>query len=1093
MLDDELLAATRGASNRRGLAHLLAVLGLQRPLRAAPCYRLSYRVRALEMCRGSLVATVLELERVADAGMMREALQVLSAARPLQHHLAVLVQPAYDRIVLSIAGADGSSNAMSFMPSRPQLSDIEVLREMVPPASENGTAAALRFERALDRSRVSQRFFRDITACRAQLARAWTGIPQKDNADREALALLLLSRLMFLYFLQRRRLLDGDTTFLTSLLHRSRAHTGRTLYRSVVRTLFFGALNRLPERRTAAARALGELPYLNGGLFEEHALERRRPQLDLPDDALAHVIVNVLDKYRFTTRDDAQPELDAAIEPEMLGRIFEGLMPGDRRSRTGSFYTPAEVVSRVVRATLICHIARRTGIAETDVGAALTGEAISLDCDSAALLHDTAARLRVLDPSSGSGAFLLGALNPLVALRRCTGDATLSVDATRQAVVAASLHGVDILGDATLICSLRLWLALVPHCERIGDVPPLPNLDRQVRQGDALVDPLDVARLGRFELPFTHRMRLKRITASLMPIAQSYVLAGPATRHALRQRLRRHEMQLARCWLDALHVQLRTQQRELAARAADRDLFGAPATHASAAQSRLRATLQQQREIDALLAHAEHSMDLPFFSFRVHFPHAVDGFDVILMNPPWVRSHRWPAATRHILRDQYRVCSSPGWAHAARLTETPSAAGAQVDLSLLFLERAIRLLAADGTIGTLAPAKLFRSLYAGGARALLLEQTELCAIEDHSLDHRSVFSADAFAAVVVAQKSAAPERDRRLSVTLARRGGGRLHFNVRAADLPLLPGDDHAPWLLVPPECALAFRAMQRTGIPVGELGLRVRRGAMTALNDVLVLTAVEPKLGNLIHVRAEGFRKAPAERRRYYRALLEDDVVRTCLRGADVKAWHCELRRHVIWSPRNDGDTAALPRRLKRYLQPHEGALRQRHADGGALQRLSSDSLRDKVVWPDVATAMRACAIPARYSAWGRALPVVPLNTVYFVAVDSYDRALLLAAYLNSLACRSYARAVAERAKDAHFRFFAWTIATLPLPADWQRSAHAAELREISRRAHERGHILPIEQEELDARIASTYSLEDCHLRAMRQLDDWFDGGGGA
>src|SRR5690606_37310809 len=180
----------------------------------------------------------------------------------------------------------------------PRRTDIETLEELAAREGEGGVALAVRHAHALDRSRVTRQFFRDFRAQRARIAAAWAGIAQDATSDRDALALLLLSRLMFLYFLQRECHLAGDTAFLPSLLNRWRRAPGKgTFYRAILDPLFFGALNTRPERRTPEARALGDLPYLNGGLFERHALERRNPALDLDDDALAGAFDGLLERY----------------------------------------------------------------------------------------------------------------------------------------------------------------------------------------------------------------------------------------------------------------------------------------------------------------------------------------------------------------------------------------------------------------------------------------------------------------------------------------------------------------------------------------------------------------------------------------------------------------------------------------------------------------------------------------------------------------------------------------------------------------------------------------------------------------------------
>jgi len=925
----------------------------------------------------------------------------------------------------------------------------------------------------------------------------------------------------------------------------------RTFYRCVLEPLFFGALNTRPERRDERARALGELPYLNGGLFERHALERRFPRLDLPDLAIAAVFDELLERYRFTARDAAEAAaepgipVEGGIDPEMLGRVFEELMAADRRGATGTYYTPAPVVARLVREALGAYMADRPRIGP-----------------GAQALKRDLAEIRVLDPACGSGAFLLGALSQLVRLRAALGDVPPGgLAELRRQIIGRSLHGVDLQEDAALLCALRLWLALavgpadeeVVGVQAIGGagagpgaaagpgadgrarsvraatdgptasyapVPPLPNLDRRIRQGDALVDPLDLVAwpdgaAGRpGGLPAVAAdVTVRQAIRAIGPLAARYLTAGPEEKPELQRQLASAEAELAGAWISALDRRLRAVARELRADAATRDLFGERPPEARAAEAALEQTSARLAELGRLRTSLEEAGALPFFSFGVHFAEAAErGFDLVLSNPPWVRAHRWPAAVKSLVRRRYAVCRSPGWRRGAELAGAPAAAGAQVDLSLLFLERAIRLLAPGGVLAMLLPAKMLRSMYGAGGRRLLLAETDLVALEDHSLDQRAIFRADAFAAAVVARKrpGAAPPGpavpDQRhdpgaCRVTMTRRGVPPLRFEVRAADLPLVPGDPDSPWLLAPPDVARALRRMQAAGPPLGSHeALRVHRGVVTGANAVLLVREAKARLGDLASIRAEGYAAARADGRgraeaRRYEAVVELDALRPLVRGADISAWRCRTAGWVVWC--HDDATAAArpaPPRAARYLARHADVLRARSGwhpsmPLGALFRLTPETLRPKVAWHDLAETVKAVALPARIRSLGRDVPLIPLNTVYFIAAPDDDAALLLAALLNSLPVRTFARAIAERAKDARFRFQAWSMALLPLPPGWEAGRAARTMLRISREAHGAGAITPARQRDLDLAVAGLYGLDSRDMEALAGFDRWLRG----
>ena len=208
------------------------------------------------------------------------------------------------------------------------------------------------------------------------------------------------------------------------------------------------------------------------------------------------------------------------------------------------------------------------------------------------------------------------------------------------------------------------------------------------------------------------------------------------------------------------------------------------------------------------------------------------------------------------------------------------------------------------------------------------------------------------------------------------------------------------------------------------------------------------------------------------------------------MQPWRTAIERHVLWTPRNDAPDAPVPRRLGAFLGRHAAALNRSADRSGTLQRLSDDMFGHKVVWSDLASNLRAAAVPASVRAvTGIDTPIVPLNTVYFIATRHDRDAHILAGYLNSTILRTFARAIAERAKDAHFRFFAWTISVMPLPHSWRDGAAAERIAGISRTAHAAGAIDRRTQTELDTVVAAAYGLSPDHCQSIDAFDAWLRG----
>jgi hypothetical protein len=1108
----------REVFHRPGVGRLAEALGFDPGLEEVP--REAWRaygltpddVSAVLVAGRSGTAVALLLETLDTRGAPgREAARLarrLRTRNPARLFLLLVAGTGYGDVVLGTFGVGDTFRHVVLHRGQVRASDVDALAEMAPAGRETGLRLIARHARALDRSRITGRFFVDFRARRQAVAAAWTGLPPDVERERAQLALLFLSRLTFLYFLQSRGARGGSDRYMSELFgdwarDTDAGKVGTTFYRARLVPLFFGALNRRPEDRDAGARALGDLPYLNGGLFEPHSLERRFPGLDLPDPHARACLDDLLERYRFTTR-EAGAGAGYGVDPEILGRVFEGLMSPDRRSETGSFYTPAPVVDRVVREALACYVAGRCpGIDGDRVARGDTG---SLSGPRQHRVRGVLERVRVLDPACGSGAFLLGALRRLETA--LTGVSDSPYGPVRREIVAGSLYGVDLLDDAALLCSLRLWLAL---SDERGPIRPLPNLDGRVRQGDALVDPLDLAGGpggGPEGWNPLRDARVRRAIRAVAPAGRRYLDSGPDDRDRYRRALRGAELELARSWIAGLGRRRRFRLRELEALTGERDLFGEPSAAARSARVEAERVRARVQEIDGLATVLDEKGALPFFSFGVHFASPDGGFDMIVSNPPWIRAHRWPDHLRRLTRG-FEVRRG-GWAAAAELTGTPSAGGGQVDLSLLFAERAVRLLVPGGVLAVLLPAKFIRAIYGGSARRMLLRDLEFSWIEDHSLDQRSVFRAAAFVSVIVGRRATEPRpvdtggpghgtAVPRARVRLVRRGVEALEYAVAQRDLPLFPDDPASPWIMAPPEVVAVFRSMQAKGPPLGRHpDLKVRRGVMTGANDVLLLETVDPGLGGLSRIEATGHGRARRHGRDgrtagRYRAVIETAAIRPVVRGADIDAFRHEVGGHLIWAPGVGGGGGPSPR-LQRYLERHRARLERRSGwrSGmplGALFRVSPATLESKVAWHDLSDTLRAVALPATTRFDGRERALVPLNTVYFIAGSDPDDALVLAGLLNSGPVRTLARAIAERAKDARFRFFAWTISSLPLPADWRGREETAAVRQLSAAAHAASGMGPSEQRALDHAVARLYGLDAPELAVVERFDRWLRG----
>lgn len=317
-------------------------------------------------------------------------------------------------------------------------------------------------------------------------------IPDKEN--RRLFTQRLFNRLMFIYFLQKKGwlLFKGDKNYLRRLYIEA-VKKEENYLRDRLYWLFFYGLSHAgkgkePKNDEFLAGRLGDVPYLNGGLFEIEAFDDRKGVTI--DNFLFHSILELFELYNFTVDESTPLDIELAVDPEMLGKVFEELVTG--RHDTGSYYTPRQIVQFMCRETLKGYLAE-TKIDSEKIRKLV--EEYNVDnitlADARALLAYLA-HVKIVDPACGSGAYLLGALQELKNLTTLldtrSGNAPVEIYKRKLSIIQNNLYGVDADSFAVQIARLRLWLSLA--VDYSGRKPqPLPNLDFKIEKGDSLTAP----------------------------------------------------------------------------------------------------------------------------------------------------------------------------------------------------------------------------------------------------------------------------------------------------------------------------------------------------------------------------------------------------------------------------------------------------------------------------------------------------------------------------------------------------------------------------------------------------------------------------
>ena len=355
----------------------------------------------------------------------------------------------------------------------------------------------------------------------------------------------LFNRLMFVYFLSRKGWLTfkGDKDYLNSLWsdHRATEGESKNFYVNRLRPLFFAGLNNpqsrdLMRNNPVMYALIGGPPFLNGGLFEETGLDKRSSVV-VPDDVIESILGGLFNRFNFTVMESTPFDVEVAVDPEMLGKVFEELVTG--RHDTGAYYTPRPVVSFMCREALKGYLdGEDTGVTPEAI-AQLVDERDTSGISSVASARRVAQALdevTVVDPACGSGAYLLGMMQELVELQTLlfnVGVDPKGLYELKLHIIERNLYGVDIDDFAVNIAMLRLWLSLAIEYEGFTP-PPLPNLDFKVLCGDSLLGPSpSVDSYGDL-----FRYRAHEVAAQLAALKAQH-MAATTGKEVLRQQIER--------------------------------------------------------------------------------------------------------------------------------------------------------------------------------------------------------------------------------------------------------------------------------------------------------------------------------------------------------------------------------------------------------------------------------------------------------------------------------------------------------------------------------------------------------------------------
>jgi adenine-specific DNA-methyltransferase len=699
----------------------------------------------------------------------------------------------------------------------------------------------------------------------------------------------MLGRIMFLYFLQKKNFLAGDRQFLTQQYRRRnlQAH-GTEYYSEVLENLFFNVLNTPMEQRSGLPDAWCRgIPYLNGGLFErdygvgivDGAGQKTPDEIHLPnslfDPGDTHSILAFFNRYNFTVAENLPGDEDVAVDPEMLGKVFENLLEEQERGKSGTFYTPRGIVQFMCESALCHYLASETGIKLEAIQELLSldlAEISSTELNEklsrteAQAIKTALSHVKILDPAVGSGAFPLGMMQVILSLRQVVARregmtverGSLLISEWKREIIANNLYGVDIKPEAVEIAKLRLWLSLVVDIPRIEDVEPLPNLDYKLMCGDSLITTIN----GEHIIPDPRKSELQLSLMvsplqaeiqKLVELEKKFYFVNAEERNALRTEILNIERNI---FITAIQNQrkLLEDKRKLK----EAGLLSAKKVNKAMQDEydRILLSIQRLNEFEAEVLRGERS--LTFFQYPLHFQDVFQqgGFDIVIGNPPYVRQEQIKDL-KPALQREYECYTG------------------RADLFVYFYEQGLNLLKPGGYLTYISSNKYMRSSYGEKLRDFLGNKSKILHLIDFG-DTNVFEEAIAYPSIILLQKEA-PKQDTNSVKALTWSQDEPLDnfpavFKQRSI-LILQKELTRDGWRLESPSVLRLLEKLRKAGTPLGEyVNGRFYYGIKTGLNEAFVVDRA---------TRDRLIAEHPSSA----------EILKPFLRGKDVKRWRVDYQ----------------------------------------------------------------------------------------------------------------------------------------------------------------------------------------------------------
>ena len=785
-------------------------------------------------------------------------------------------------------------------------------------------------------------------------------IPEDDREKIEQKIIRLIARLLFVWFIRQRHLVPDslfDEQKLRGVLRDfdSQSKNSGCYYNAILQNLFFATLNSEVSARAFATRPnrrdiktlyryselfsigeaevlelFGSIPFLNGGLFEcldkvtefddeayaydgfsrngaTFADGRYKHRAFVPNALFFDAergLFGLLNRYNFTIEENSAADQQVALDPELLGQVFENLLAytneetqESARKSSGSFYTPRPIVEYMVEESLVARLGDTENVRQVfapDFEYDPTKRAFYAE------LKERLLSLKILDPACGSGAFPMSILaHMLEVLLRI--DPTIDSYETKLRLIENNIYGVDIQPIAIQITKLRLFISIICDLSDRDDsmpnfgIPTLPNLESKFVAADALLQPNP----GERDL---FAMDLEETKELLIDVRRQ-------------------------------HFEARTASEKKHLRDRDKLL-----------RERLIVLLKEkpgysEEEIE-LLAHWDpYDQNNSSRYFSPEWMLGVMSFDIVLGNPPYIQlqSNGGLLAKRYELSKADKKKGRKGFRSFA----------ARGDIYCLFYERGLELLSAEGILCYITSNKWMRAGYGESLRQLLMEQsTPLTLIDFAGVKVFESATVDTNILLTSKQKGATSETR---ALTFPKEATSRDLYNlrdfVRQHAAPMTFPSDGSSYIILSPIELSIRRKIEAVGKPLKDWDVKIYRGVLTGCNEAFIITT-EKRDELLAQCQTEEERQRTAE------------LIRPILRGRDIKRYSYDWAGLWVINTHNGVKEEGIPPIniqeypvLKAHLDQYADKLQVRADKGNTPYNLRNcayikDFDRPKVMW---------------------------------------------------------------------------------------------------------------------------------------------------